>query len=436
MAFFDKLKEIKQTFSEVKAGIQKSINDMNMSAEERNAAAAEARAAQLNALVDETSLVYTPCSDFELEEMEDQPGKYKITGYVGFSIKGNIEIPAKINGQEIYAIGKELFLNNKELQYVKLAEGIKKIECDAFRESSLMGIVLPESLEVISARAFMKTALQKIAIPDNVSFIGRSCFYKCTDLLSAKLPANKQTLPDYLFFGCMQLMEVTIPQNLVSVGHDAFVLCSEIPQSLEILGSNGLILPYSIEFRFPEHLHTVHNKLFKNLNCDKLYIPANLKLIQTDELFYGMEPDESDFNLDERETDLGHDAWQFSVANTGYEEIIFAPGSEYSLSGVNGPFRNCKNLKKLYIPSSMTEFDNFDGLFGKHETHTRFVSTKDCYGRDVLDHDGTKMGHLEGKDSTTILPPPNPDFVLYCQAGSAALKFAKKFELACEEWII
>ena len=34
------------------------------------------------------------------------------------------------------------------------------------------------------------------------------------------------------------------------------------------------------------------------------------------------------------------------------------------------------------------------------------------------------------------MPPPNPNFILFCEAGFAALKFVKNFELTYEEWVV
>lgn len=442
MALFDKLKEIKKTIIEVKEGIEKGIKMDMMSPEERQAfrqAEAEKKGNALIAeLPDETTLTYELCDSFELAEIKEIPGKYRITDYVGFGIKGNIEIPAVINGKEVYAIGKKLFQKNQEIKYIKLAEGIKVIERDAFHESSILGIVLPETLEKISFRAFAESKLKRISIPDQVAFIGRACFCRCKDLLSVKLPASKKTLPDYLFYSCTNLVNVTIPDNLVSVGHDACVPCATIPETLELLGANGLNLPYVDEFHFPEKLRTVDGKMFKSINCRKLFIPADLQFTAYSTIYELKDrPENDNAEFDTKETILyGTDSQfcdKFVFEKSKYEEVVFEPGCTYYLGSY---FKNCENLKKLYIPSSMTKFDDRDGLFGVNQTNEYFVATKDIYGRNVYDHDGTQMGEYKGNYSRTVLSPANREFVLYCEAGSEALKFARKFDLKYAEWKI
>lgn len=134
--------------------------------------------------------------NFSYETEEDGEGVV-ITGYTGNMT--SFQIPGKIEGKPIVAIGKDAFSGSvveeiglprgvkriedtafafcKELRFVGLPEGLEDIRYGAFSDcGSLVEIEFPESLVTISAYAFHMTALSRIYIPANIATVEYGAF--------------------------------------------------------------------------------------------------------------------------------------------------------------------------------------------------------------------------------------------------------------------
>ena len=128
MALFDKLKGIAKDVSKTVTAVAKSA--AQEFSEKPNTTPARAPVVELE-LLDETTLEYTWCDEFELEEIEYRPGEYEIVEYIGFgSVPVNVEIPGVIDGKNIVRLAEKFFKDNKEIRYVKLTEKGKEYDPD------------------------------------------------------------------------------------------------------------------------------------------------------------------------------------------------------------------------------------------------------------------------------------------------------------------
>ena len=116
-----------------------------------------------------------------------------------------LEIPAKINGVQVTAIGKRAF------------EGVQSTT-----------IILPEGLLDIYQYAFYGSGAKNINVPSTVIYIGKGAFQKCHFLTSIELPDGVDTIRDDTFRECTYLESVTLPDTLDYIGFYAFAQCQTL----------------------------------------------------------------------------------------------------------------------------------------------------------------------------------------------------------------
>lgn len=435
MALFDKLKGIAKDVSKTVTAVASSaIRDFSG---QSTPTPAPAPVVELE-LLDEATLDYTLCEEFELQEILDRPGEYEITEYIGFdSVPANVEVPGMIDGKNVVRLAEGFFKDNKAIRYVKLGDGIREIANDTFSNSGIRGIILPETLEKIGARAFQNSDLMRINLPDGITFIGRHCFENCKHLQFAKLPRYKTVYPDYMFKGCHRLLaeNTILPDKLEKLGYYACIPCVEIPKTVTTLlyyGCGSILekQEFAEQRTIPNHIQAVDSSTLKHLHSRKLIVPSGLTILSP--------TDEKDSYVgDDEEIAVTYSSY-ISLNYSDYEEIVFEPGSTYSLYKT---FDKCKNLVKVYIPESIVDIEDLFGTTEKREVGytIKGEAIKDEYGRQVYDWDGTAMKTKDQHLSYTSIAsnrPANPALTIYCVAGSAAQKYAKENDIACAKWDI
>jgi hypothetical protein len=99
-------------------------------------------------------------ADFQTQVVESGTAKtITIIGYTG--TEKNLEIPDKIDGISVIAIGKEAF-KSKGLTSVVIAEGVKTIGDMAFAYNPLGNIRLPNSITSIGPRGFYYQVIENL----------------------------------------------------------------------------------------------------------------------------------------------------------------------------------------------------------------------------------------------------------------------------------
>ncbi len=168
-----------------------------------------------------------------------------------------------------------LYIGNHLIEGAEVGEGTytvrtgtKTVADQAFRDSSLTGVVLPEGLICIGNQAFDGCeGLASVSIPDSVHHIGSDVFrgtavyqdqanwengevlYLGHHLIEAKqtLAGNYTIRPDtnsiaeWAFYECVLLTGVTIPEGVTEIGTALFYGCSELkevtlPKSVTLIG--------------------------------------------------------------------------------------------------------------------------------------------------------------------------------------------------------
>ncbi len=285
----------------------------------------------LNSFPDDVDIyVYPKDNEISYEFTEDGNGVV-IIGYGGGITDGYsfLAIPPEINGLPVMKIGKELFLENQNIQGVILPEGLSTIGVSAFKHcenlsyvklpdtlevicdsafsfaSSLEEIVLPEGLEEIDWLAFFASGLKEITIPSTVNLIYGNPFATAY-LKSVKLAeGNSQyrikdgalfsedginvvpngvsgrfEVPDGInyvasyAFSCSSVTEVVLPNTINEIYNYAFLAATRLtkivlPDSVAKIGSNAFRSCTSLrEIVIPETVQEIDSKAFQD--CDNL----------------------------------------------------------------------------------------------------------------------------------------------------------------------
>ena len=413
MGLFDKLKA---TAKEVAKQALESVVTTTPNASSQDATSgASATTAAEPIVVEKPQIEYSQMVDVELNQVAD--GEYEIVKFVGFE-EENMEIPAEINGQRIVGIADEVFFQLVTLTNLKISEGIRYIGSKTFSECPDLEVVeLPESLEKIGAYCFAETKILNIKIPSSVVEIGEGAFYECKELQSAVLPEQLEEIPANMFCRCEILEEITFPINLSVVGANAFnnagLILESLPETITTIGDNGFAGCFQDEdggydaveeFRLPSGLKTIGAEGLAGLNCLKLIIPASVKSI-------------------------GEKAFAWLGCVEGEIEVVFEDGCSAELpEGLffNGTLDSDSTITSMTIPSTITVIND---IFRGVDQESYYEHVKDEYGRQVYDERGEAIVKWHYKDVICDDAPEN--LTIYCDPGSAAMKFAREKGINC-----
>lgn len=280
----------------------------------------------------------------------------------------------------------------------------------------LVSVVLPDTLEKMGDYAFANTPLETVEIPDSVTKTGKGCFSECEELTAAVLPKYLAEVSEEMFNKCYNLTKIVFPENLSIVRKYAFNACGLIlkalPQSCTIIeecGFNGCFqdedgsYPAVEEFVLPKGLVEIGRGALSGLNCSKLVIPASVKL-------------------------LGEEAFSYLSSNEDETvDVIFEEG--FSAELPKGLFYNHgfdSDIASISMPSQITVIHE---IFLGTDIKTSWDYVKDEYGRYVYDINGEKVIEYHTYEDTT--DDYRKDLIIYCDPGSAAMKFAREKGIEC-----
>ena len=160
---------------------------------------------------------------------------------IGPSPVGDIQIPARLGGCPVTALGSAALAN-----------------------SALMtGVTMPKSVRTIGERAFIASAISNVTFSPVTTSIGELAFAYCDSLTKLVLPDNVVDIALGSFNGCKGLTNVTVGAGTTNIGRTAFRGCSSLakvrmPRSLEAaVNANGTIFgtifggcPSSLEIEY------------------------------------------------------------------------------------------------------------------------------------------------------------------------------------------
>ena len=173
-------------------------------------------------------------------------------------------------------------------------------------------------------------AMQECTIPEGVTTIGHDAFLNCSNLESVIIPDSVTTIDASAFNGCSSLKNVTVPGSVTSIGRWAFAYCSSlekvtIPGSVTSIGRWAFAYCSSLEsVTIPGSVTDIKYGVFRDCGSLKNVIISN-----------GV-------------ATIGHDMF----LNCSNLESVIIPDS-VTIIDVSA-FNGCSNLKNVTVPGSVT----------------------------------------------------------------------------------
>lgn len=154
--------------------------------------------------------------------------------------KSGIKIINIPNGIEI---GKEAFVECKELEWVELPDDLTVLPASIFDGcEKLRRVILPDSLKEIEYSAFRGCkSLNRILITSCVNEIGSCAFSDCTNLnvVNFNYRSHLEVIGYEAFKNCKALTKIEIPGNVMIINAGAFEGCSHL-KTVKFIGFSQL----------------------------------------------------------------------------------------------------------------------------------------------------------------------------------------------------
>ena len=149
-------------------------------------------------------------------------------------------IEEEYGGFPVTAIFPEAFKNCRQLQSVKIPDGVESIGDEAFSGcSSLDSVELPGSVTEIGTEAFFCcSSLSNVRFSEGLETVGRAAFSYCNCLAVIELPSSTKRIFDHAFSSCKGLRRLIIPYGVRELGPCMVQRCS---------GLRELVIPGSVE---------------------------------------------------------------------------------------------------------------------------------------------------------------------------------------------
>lgn len=172
-------------------------------------------------------------------------------------------------------------------------------------------VIIHEGVTSVSTKAFVSCeSLEYAFIPSSMKDIDG--FTACSSLKSINLPEGLETIGIQAFCDCDSLKTVIIPSSVTTAGRDAFEECENL---------KSIILP--------EKLTSIEESAFSSSGIKTIEMPAGVTTISR------------------------------SAFNSSFIESIVLPNNIVKIDEM--AFRNCKNLKKIFIQNPQCEIDDSFG---------------------------------------------------------------------------
>ena len=211
-------------------------------------------------------------------------------------------------------------------------------------------------------------SLEKFDIDNGITTIRDYTFQNCASITSITVPDTVQNIGESAFDGCKSLQSVHIPDGITIIRNRTFKDCAsitsiEIPESVTAIGEETLKGCIRLRTMVIPFVGSSYNPGMSGINYEGVF-----------GYFFGK-------STSETATKQGSDSYEIPPAVTKVEVLntdpssYIPPGAFINCSGIADilidggakvyaeAFKNCRNLKNLYIPKSIDEIKS-DILYG------------------------------------------------------------------------
>ena len=209
-----------------------------------------------------------------------------------------LEIPGRIGGQQVTAIGEDAFRGRASLREAVLPEGLKTVGSRAFADClSLSQVTFPASLECVEPLAFSRTALASPVLPPAAAEKSSRVWYASEDRTDPEGGWTWNLLADgtAMISGYPGAAKaITVPNEIgglpvtALMQHESRYLAGagavesvRLPAGLKVIGERAFSRFTGLaELNFPKELEEIGDDAFYNCaKVDHLKFPGTLKHI-------------------------------------------------------------------------------------------------------------------------------------------------------------
>ncbi|MBR4067338.1 MAG: leucine-rich repeat domain-containing protein [Clostridia bacterium] len=216
-----------------------------------------------------------------------------------------------------------------------------------------------QAVTQLASYAFYETSVRQVLLPDSITSIGEFAFSGCSRLVSIRLPAQLEELPNGMFESCFELYDVQLPDSITRIGESCFYGCSylesiRLPRNLEQIGNYNFIICQWLE-RFEVDEDCVG---FITQDDGTVLLSKDGKRL----VCYAPWQERSQYQVPDGVEVV--DAMAFNDANA-LETVMF-PQSIRQIGG--GAFARCVRLQRVEIPVMEAELGIMPGMMVQTET--------------------------------------------------------------------
>ncbi len=225
-------------------------------------------------------------------------------------------------------VPENAFKGCADIENISVNSEVKTIGASAFDGCKKLKIfAVPEGIKVIGDCAFRNCeSAATIRVPNTVTSIGESAFDGCRKLTSVNVPDKVEYIYNYTFRNCASLEKITIPTTVKTVGVSVLEGCNKLYDiKVPFVGANA----------DPGAESAGENGIFGYFfgAADNRDVPPSVTKVEV-------------ISADGRGY-IPMAAFKDCI----YIEDIIITGERNILDGA---FENCRNLRNLYIPSSVS----------------------------------------------------------------------------------
>lgn len=270
------------------------------------------------------------------------------TGYAVTGAEGDmVIIPQTHENLPVTEIAEQAF-KSSEIVSVVISSSVKKIGKQAFSKCmQLKKIEIPATVEETGEYICWASGVEEAVIDCN---LGSGAFYQCKNLVNVTFGSGVTELSDYQFQQCSALTEVEIPESVTSCGVTVFSKSGL--QRVVVSGDLTGGVPLDTKSIFQNCTDLVEARFTATAAKYSYYAFDTCQSLER----YVLEEDYPHYKSVEGII-YSNDMTVCVKAPHGIAGNIVIPEGVTKLSGEQ-PFRDCKNLTGITLPSTLTKIEN------------------------------------------------------------------------------
>lgn len=199
--------------------------------------------------------------------------------------------------------------------------------------------------------------LTSISLPNTLRSIGHQAFLRCSQLKSIEIPMGVTSIKSGAFLECENLEAITIPNTVTEIGNAAFLGCSalkslDFPDGLKIIERQTCNECKSLEnVKLPNSISKIGSFAFADCAFYELFIPESVTIIENEA--FNRCKNLISIILPDNLTAISYGTF----LNCDILDSVTIPKNITTI-GENA-FRNCKSLSFIELPNGLESIEKY-----------------------------------------------------------------------------